>query len=53
MLAELGYEDLGGLSDPGIQDCLHDTLLLVYEMGHGPCSTSVVTTRNAIGLLVQ
>jgi hypothetical protein len=29
------------------------TLLLGYRMGHGPRPTSVVTTRNAVELLVQ
>jgi hypothetical protein len=51
--AVLGYEELGGLSDPGTRDCPRGTLLLGYGMGHGPRSTSVVTARNAVGLLVQ
>jgi hypothetical protein len=41
------------LSDPGIRDCPRGTLLLGYRMGHDPRPTSVVTTRNAVGLLVQ
>jgi hypothetical protein len=49
----LGYEELGGLSDSGTRDCPCGTLLLGYMMGHGPHPTSVVTTRNAVGLLVQ
>jgi hypothetical protein len=49
----LSYEELGGLSDLGTRDCPRNTLLLVYGMGHGPYPTSVVTTRNEEGLLVQ
>jgi hypothetical protein len=49
----LGYEELGGLSDPGTWDCPRGTLLLRYGMGHASCPTSVVTTRNAVGLLVE
>jgi hypothetical protein len=41
------------LSDPGTRDSSRGTLLLGYEMGHGPRPTSVVTTHNAVGLLVQ
>jgi hypothetical protein len=41
------------LSDPGTRDCPHGTLLRGYGMGHGPRPISVVTTRNAVGLLVQ
>jgi hypothetical protein len=41
------------MSDPGARDCTHGTLLLGYGMGYGPHPTSVVTTRNAVGLLVQ
>jgi hypothetical protein len=41
------------LSDPGTQDCPHGTLHLGYGMGHGTCPASVVTTRNAVGLLEQ
>jgi hypothetical protein len=52
-LALLGYKELGGLSDPGTRDYPRGTLLLGYRMGLGPCPTSVVTTRNAVGLLVQ
>jgi hypothetical protein len=33
--------------------CPRGTLLLGYVMGRDPCPTSVVTTHNAIGLLVQ
>jgi hypothetical protein len=50
--AALGYEELGGLSDPGTRDCPHGTFVLGYGMGHGSWSTSVVTTHKAIGLLV-
>jgi hypothetical protein len=50
--AQLGYEELGGLSDPGIRDCPRGKLHLGYGMGYGPHPTSVVTTRNAVGLLV-
>jgi hypothetical protein len=32
----LGYEELGGLSDPGTRDCPCGTLLLGYGMGHVP-----------------
>jgi hypothetical protein len=49
----LGYKELRGLSDPGTHDCPHGTLLRGYGMGHDPRSTSVVTTRNAVGLLVE
>jgi hypothetical protein len=41
------------LLDPGTRDCTRGTLLLGYGMGHGPRPTSVVTTRDAVGLLVQ
>jgi hypothetical protein len=41
------------VSDPGIRDCTRSTLFLEYGMGHGPRSTSVVTTRNAVRLLIQ
>jgi hypothetical protein len=51
MPAVLGYEELGGLSDPGIRDCPHGTLLLGYMMGHGPRSTSVITTRTVVKLV--
>jgi hypothetical protein len=51
--AVLGYEELGSLLDPGARDCTRGTLLLGNGMGHGPRSTSVVTTRNAVGLLVR
>jgi hypothetical protein len=51
--AVLGYEELGGLSDPGTRDCPRGTLLLEYGMGHGPRPTSIVTTRDAVELLVQ
>jgi hypothetical protein len=51
--ALLGYEELGGLLDPGTWDCPRGTLLLGYEMGHDPRSTSIVTTRNTVELLVQ
>jgi hypothetical protein len=51
--AVLGYEELEGLSDLGTRDCPHGTLLLGYGMGHGPCPTSIVTTHNAVGLLIQ
>jgi hypothetical protein len=53
MPAVLGYEELGGLLDPGTRDCPRGTLLLGYGMGHGPRPTSVVPTHNAVGLLVQ
>jgi hypothetical protein len=52
-LAKLGYEELGEMLDPGTRDCPRGTLLLGYGMGHGPRPTFVVTTRNAVGLLVQ
>jgi hypothetical protein len=51
--AVLGYEELGGLSDPGTRDCPCGTLLLGYRMGYGPRPIFVVTTRNVVGLLVQ
>jgi hypothetical protein len=51
--AVLDYEELEGLSDPGTRDCPHGTLHLRYGMGHGPHPTSVVTTRNVVGLLMQ
>jgi hypothetical protein len=53
MPAVLGYEELGGLSNLDTRDYPRGTLLRGYGMGHGPCPTSVVTTRNAVGLLVQ
>jgi hypothetical protein len=43
MPAILGYEELGGLSDPGTRDCTCSTLLLGYGMGRGPRSTPFVT----------
>jgi hypothetical protein len=51
-LAVLGYEELGGLSDPGTRDCTHGIFLLGYGMGHGPCPTSIVTTHSAVVKLV-
>jgi hypothetical protein len=51
--AVLNYEELGGLSDPGIRDYARGVLLLGYGMGRGPRATSVVTTRSAVVLLVQ
>jgi hypothetical protein len=51
--AVLDYEELGGLSNPGIRDCACGILLVGYGMRHGPHPTSVVTTRSAVGLLVQ
>jgi hypothetical protein len=51
--AVLGYEELEGLLDPGTRDCSRGTLLLGYGMGHGPRPTSIVTTRNAVGLLAK
>jgi hypothetical protein len=51
--AVLGYEELGGLSDSGTRDCPRGTLLLGYGMGYGSRPTSVVTNRNAVGLVVQ
>jgi hypothetical protein len=53
MPAVLGYVELGGLSDPGTRDCPRGVLLIGYEMGQDPSPTSVVTTRSAIGLLIQ
>jgi hypothetical protein len=53
MPAVLGYEELRGLTDPGTQDCTRGTLLLGDGMGHVPRPTSVVTTPNAVRLLVQ
>jgi hypothetical protein len=53
MPAVLGYEELGDLSDPGTRDCLRGTLLLGYGIGHDPRPTSIVTTHDAVGLLVQ
>jgi hypothetical protein len=41
------------VSDPGTQDYTHGILLLGYGMGHDPRPTSIVTTCNAVGLLVQ
>jgi hypothetical protein len=41
------------VSDLGTRDCPRGTLQLRYRMGHGPCPTSVVTTHNAVGLLVE
>jgi hypothetical protein len=49
----LGYEELGGLLDPSTRDCPRGTLLLGYGMGHSPRPISIVTTCNAVGLLVQ
>jgi hypothetical protein len=51
--AVLDYEELGSLSNPGTWDCEHGILLLGYGKGHGPRPTTVVTTRSAVGLLVQ
>jgi hypothetical protein len=51
--AILSYEELGGLSEPGTQDCPHGILLLGYGIEHGSRPTSVVTTRSAVGLLLQ
>jgi hypothetical protein len=51
--AVLGYEEFGDLSDPGTRHYPRGTLLVEYGMEHGTCPTSVVTTRNAVGLLVQ
>jgi hypothetical protein len=53
MPAVLVYEELGGLSDPDTRDCARGVLFLGYGMGHGPRSTSVVTTRSAVELLIQ
>jgi hypothetical protein len=41
------------LSDPGAWDCTYGILLLGYGMGHDPRSTSIVTTHNAVGLLIE
>jgi hypothetical protein len=41
------------LSDPGTRDCPHGTLLLGYGMTYGPRPTSIIITRNIVGLLVQ
>jgi hypothetical protein len=41
------------VSDLGTRDYPRGTLLLGYVMGHGPHPTSIVTTRNAVGCLVQ
>jgi hypothetical protein len=41
------------LLDPGTWDCPRGTLLPGYGMGHGPRPTSIVITRNAVGLLVE
>jgi hypothetical protein len=41
------------LSDLGTRDCPRGTLLLGYRMRYGPHPTSIVTTRNAVGFLVQ
>jgi hypothetical protein len=49
----LGCEELGGLLDPSTRDCPRGTLFLGYGMGYGLHPTSVITTRNAVGLLVQ
>jgi hypothetical protein len=51
--AVLGYEDIGGLSDLSTRNCPRGTLLLGYRMGHAPRPTSVVTTHNAVQLLVH
>jgi hypothetical protein len=45
----LGYEELGGLSDPGTRNCARGILFLRYGMGHGPRPISVVTTRSVVG----
>jgi hypothetical protein len=41
------------VSDPGTRDCARGILFLGYGMGHGPRPTFVVTTRSAVGLLIQ
>jgi hypothetical protein len=41
------------MSDPRTRDCAHGVLLLGYGIGYGPRPTSVLTTRSAVGLLVQ
>jgi hypothetical protein len=38
---------------PGHTELTRGILLLGYGMGHGPRRTSIVTTRNAVGLLVE
>jgi hypothetical protein len=47
MRAPNNKRDKKGVSDPGSRDCPCGTLHLGYGMGHGPRSTSVVTTRIA------
>jgi hypothetical protein len=39
--------------DPGARDYTRGILLLGYGMRYGPLPTSVVTTCNAVGLLVE
>jgi hypothetical protein len=46
-------EALRGVSDPGAWECTGGILLLGYGMVHGPRPTSIVTTHNEVGLLVQ
>jgi hypothetical protein len=50
--AVLGYEEFGGLSDPGTRDCLRGVLLLgYYGMGHSPRATFIVIS--VVELLIQ
>jgi hypothetical protein len=51
--AALDNEELGGLSDPDLQDCAHSVHLTGEGVGHGPCPTPVVTTRNIVELLIS
>jgi hypothetical protein len=37
----------------GCETRAHGTIHMAYWMGHGPRPISVVTTRNAVGLLIQ
>jgi hypothetical protein len=41
------------VSHPGTRDYPRGTLHLGYGMGHGPRPTSVITTHNVVGLLMQ
>jgi hypothetical protein len=51
--AVLDYEELGGLSDLSTRDYPCGVLLLRYGMRHGSHTTSVVTTRSVVGLLIK
>jgi hypothetical protein len=53
LLIDVKINQASLLSDQGTRDYPRGVLLLGYGMRHGSRPTSVVTTRSAVGLLIQ